>query len=142
MGREPADKPKPRVRWRGDHSGAPSHSSHWPWKPACASRSSSPSGRSLAHRPQWPCSPGLGRAVQEVGQRELTAGLLERRDDPVVALLAQVADDRRREDNGQGTELPLRERVRQALDDVAALERRRPERSVSTAWSRRSSLAV
>ena len=61
----------------------------------------------------------------EIGQRELTAGLLERRDDPVVALLAQVADDRRREDNGQGTELPLREQVRQALDDVAALERRR-----------------
>ena len=64
-GREPADEPKPRVRRRGDHSGASSHSSHWPWKPACASRSSSPSGRSLAQRPQWPCSPGLGRAVRD-----------------------------------------------------------------------------
>ena len=36
----------------------------------------------------------------EIGQREL-AGLLERRDDPVVTLLAHVADDRRREDDGQ-----------------------------------------
>ena len=33
-GRKTADEPKPRVRRRGDHSGAPSHSSHCPWKPA------------------------------------------------------------------------------------------------------------
>ena len=51
-GREPADEPKPRIGRRGDHSGASSHSSHWPWKPACASRSSSPSGRSRAQMPQ------------------------------------------------------------------------------------------
>jgi hypothetical protein len=51
-GRETADEPKLGVRRRGDHSGAPSHSSHWPWKPACASRSSSPSGRSRAQMPQ------------------------------------------------------------------------------------------
>ena len=50
--RETADEPKPRIRRRSDHSGASSHSSHWPWKPAWASRSASPSGRSLAQRPQ------------------------------------------------------------------------------------------
>ena len=121
-GRETADEPKPRVRRRGDHSGAPATRATGRGSPR-ASRSSR-RREGAWPRPQWPCSPAsVGRS------RDRPAGtggrLLERRDDPVVALLAQVADDRRREDNGQGTELPLREQVRQALDDVAALERRR-----------------
>lgn len=51
-GCEPADEPKPRVGRRGNHSGASSHSSHSPWKPAWASKSSSPSGKSRAQMPQ------------------------------------------------------------------------------------------
>lgn len=51
-GSKPADEPKPRIGRRSDHSGASSHSSHWPWKPACASSSSSPWGRSRAQMPQ------------------------------------------------------------------------------------------
>ena len=50
--RESADKAKPGVGRRGDHGPSPSHSSHCPWKGACARSSSSSSGQRRAQRPQ------------------------------------------------------------------------------------------